>query len=115
MLDRAVLTGSIHGLKHQQQGPAVLGVELVLQRGHPLNPIRQRCLSSLLVADLGVEVLISGWPSANAMSATAPQSVESRGDRSRLMLPLPWLACGFKARVPAAQPDLASPAENNHV
>ena len=37
MLDRAVLAGGVHGLEDQQQRPAILGVELVLQLGQQLD------------------------------------------------------------------------------
>jgi hypothetical protein len=54
MLDRAVLTGGIHGLKDEQQRPAVLGIELVLQLRHALHPLRQDLGNDLLAARLSV-------------------------------------------------------------
>jgi Tat protein translocase TatC len=40
--DGAVLPGGVHRLKHQQQGVAVLGVQLVLLLGQPLDPLLQQ-------------------------------------------------------------------------
>ena len=48
MLDDAVFSGGIHGLKNQKQTPAVLGVELVLQLGHARHAFGQQFLGVLL-------------------------------------------------------------------
>jgi len=39
VLDRAVLAGGVHRLKDEQQRPAVLRVETVLQRGQRLDAL----------------------------------------------------------------------------
>ena len=40
--DGAILAGGVHRLEQQQQGVAVLGVELVLLLGQPLDPLLQQ-------------------------------------------------------------------------
>ena len=52
VLDGAVLAGGIHGLEDQQQRPAVLGIEFVLQLGQLLR------LLLLQVLRFGLEVRI---------------------------------------------------------
>ena len=44
MLDRAVLAGRVHRLEHGQHRPAVLRVELLLQRGQPLDAVGEHRL-----------------------------------------------------------------------
>jgi len=42
VLDRAVLAGGVHRLEDQEEGPLVLGVEPVLERGEELDaPVEQ--------------------------------------------------------------------------
>ncbi len=62
VLDGAVLAGRIHRLKHQQQRPAVLGVEHVLLLGEPLGAaleqIRRVVLVEIEAAGVGgIEIL----------------------------------------------------------
>ncbi len=59
MLDGAVLAGRIHRLEDQQHGPAVLGIELVLQGGQQLHPLGEHGRSRLLVTPVEVERV--GW------------------------------------------------------
>ena len=53
VLDGAVFSGRIHGLKDQQQAPAVVGVELVLQFGHAGHALGQELFGVLLGVQLG--------------------------------------------------------------
>jgi hypothetical protein len=103
-----------------------------LQSGHPLNPIRQRCLSSLLIADRGV-IGAAGIDRVEPKALTAADAVvmaeavlvishrpgcaahklaigERDVSNGATISGNPWRA----AQVPTAQPDLGSPAENNH-
>src|SRR5262249_16839425 len=48
MLDGAIFAGSIHGLKNQEHGPTVLGVEHVLELGHFGDSLPEQLLSVLL-------------------------------------------------------------------
>jgi hypothetical protein len=41
VLDDAVFSCRVHGLKYQKQRPAVLGIELVLQFGRARNALLQ--------------------------------------------------------------------------
>ena len=54
VLDDAVFSGRIHGLKNQQQAPAVLGVELVLQLGHAGDALGQQFFGTLLGVSFAV-------------------------------------------------------------
>ncbi len=59
VLDGAVLSGGVHGLKNQQQCIAVVGVEETLQLAEFLNLV----VETLLVLFLrGVQCLHPGWP-----------------------------------------------------
>ena len=49
VLDDAVLAGGIHGLKHQQHRPFVVGVEFFLQFREPLDALAEQRLGVLLV------------------------------------------------------------------
>ena len=55
MLDGAVLAGGVHGLKDEQCGPIVLGVELFLQGGELFDALLQEVAGLLLglVAEVG--------------------------------------------------------------
>ena len=44
VLDRAVLAGRVHRLEHGEHRPAVLRVELLLQRGEPLDAVGEHRL-----------------------------------------------------------------------
>jgi hypothetical protein len=55
VLDRPVLAGGIHRLEGQEDGPAVLGVETILQLGQRLDPDRERLLRARLVLRAEVE------------------------------------------------------------
>ena len=61
VLDRAVLAGGVHRLEDQQQRPAILGVELVLQLGQQLDAGLQELLGVILLGHLvgvtGIDVL----------------------------------------------------------
>jgi hypothetical protein len=61
VLDRAVLAGRVHGLEDQQQRPAILGVELVLQLRQQLDARPQELpgfiLRGHLVGVAGIDVL----------------------------------------------------------
>src|SRR5215472_13202185 len=48
VLDSAVLTGCVHGLKNEQKRPCILGVELVLQFGGSSDLLQQSLLCVLL-------------------------------------------------------------------
>jgi hypothetical protein len=52
VLDRAVLAGGVHGLEDQEHGPAILGVEHVLELGEERDPLLQRLLGRRLVLGL---------------------------------------------------------------
>ena len=54
MLDRAILSRSIHRLEHQQHGPIILGIKHVLKLGQHFDPHRQRFLRLRLI--LGREI-----------------------------------------------------------
>ena len=54
MLDGAVLPRRVHGLKHQQQCPAVVRVQPILQFRHGLDPERQILFCTLFVALLEI-------------------------------------------------------------
>src|SRR4029453_8506587 len=55
VLDRAILAGGVHRLKGEEDGPAVLRVEPVLELGERLDPDRQRLLRPRLVLGSQVE------------------------------------------------------------
>jgi hypothetical protein len=46
VLDRPVLAGRIHGLEHEQQRPAILRIQLVLQLGQRLDAGLQHLLGA---------------------------------------------------------------------
>ena len=52
MFDDAILSGSIHGLKNQQQAPSVLGIEHVLEFSHACRTFYQQFLGMLFGMDL---------------------------------------------------------------
>ena len=57
MLDRAVFPGSIHRLKDNQHGPAILRVEFVLQMPEQFDTLRQRLLRPRLVVSFETQRL----------------------------------------------------------
>ena len=54
MLDHAILAGGIHPLQHDQQRPAAVGIEALLQFAEALEVVREHRLGALLVEPAGV-------------------------------------------------------------
>jgi hypothetical protein len=54
VLDDAILAGSIHPLQHDQQRPAPVGIEALLQLAEALEVVREHRLGVLLVEPAGV-------------------------------------------------------------
>ncbi len=48
MLDGAVFSGGVHGLKNQQQRPAILGIEFLLHVAEQAHTSRQDVFGMLL-------------------------------------------------------------------
>src|SRR5262249_22277651 len=62
VLDDAVLAGGIHPLQHDQQRPAVVGIEALLQAAEALDVVRQHRLGLVLaeVDSAGVRTIDRG-------------------------------------------------------
>ena len=56
VVDDAVLAGGIHPLEHDEQRPAAVGIEALLQLGEALDVVREQCLGVILVEAAGI-----GW------------------------------------------------------
>ena len=54
MLDHAILAGGIHPLQHDQQRPAAVGIEALLQLAEALEVVREHRLGVVLVVPAGV-------------------------------------------------------------
>ena len=80
VLDGAVLAGRVHGLEDQQDRPAVLGIEPLLQVGQPLDAVRQQLVGGVLQGDTpGIGGLDVGQPKAGAVAdAIARRDVGER-------------------------------------
>src|SRR4051812_12839831 len=60
MLDDAILAGGIHSLQHDQQRPAAVAIEALLQLAETLEVVREHRLGALLVEPAGVRGIERG-------------------------------------------------------